>query len=144
MSFWQWLVSGGGTGFLPVAPASWASLVALGMGWFAYKLGGVTIVVFLAAILTFLGMYGLTKVSLPSKDPRWVVIDEMCMQVWVLVALPSWELEVLMAAFVFFRFWDVVKLFPAVFLEDLPAPWGIVLDDAVAAFWSILCLQLFI
>ncbi|MGQ9863978.1 MAG: phosphatidylglycerophosphatase A family protein [Bacteroidia bacterium] len=142
MKVWHWVVSGGGVGFVPLAPASWASLFAVGMGWLIYPFGGMKSVVFLAIALTFCALYGISKVYLPSKDPKWVVLDEMSMQVWVLVGLPSWEVSNLVAAFVLFRFWDVVKLFPAAIFEDLPAPWGIVLDDAVAAFWSILCLQL--
>ncbi|MFW6162896.1 MAG: phosphatidylglycerophosphatase A [Planctomycetota bacterium] len=72
-----------------------------------------------------------------QRDPGEFVLDEAAGQMVALVAVtpavlaaPAWQ--VALAAFFFFRFFDVVKLFPAGRAERLYAGWGIMMDDLIA------------
>lgn len=76
-----------------------------------------------------------------------MVIDEL-VGVW-LVLLPfayhaenvPWEL--LLLAFLLFRFFDMVKPWPVRASERwLPAGWGVMLDDVVAGCLALVCLNL--
>jgi phosphatidylglycerophosphatase A len=46
-------------------------------------------------------------------------------------------------AFLTFRFFDILKLFPINRVEKIKAGWGIMLDDIVAGFLSFLLVNLF-
>lgn len=66
-----------------------------------------------------------------GHDSKKIVIDEWAG--WFVTALyipVTWQ-HVLIA-FVAFRFFDVVKLWPARQLENLPAGWGVTMDDVAA------------
>lgn len=134
-----WL-SGFGTGYLPLAPASWGSLLGALIGWqFATLPWEGRLALWIA--------YGVASISvirvlqpLSDADPRWCVADEILAMLGIGALYPLFTLEIAMVAFVFFRFWDIVKLWPADRIEDLPLPWGIFADDIVAAIYTVLCL----
>lgn len=78
-----------------------------------------------------------------EKDPSAVVIDEIVgLQVALFLVTPS--LAHVAAGFVLFRFFDVVKPFPARRWERLPGGYGIVGDDLVAGLYGNLSLNLLI
>ena len=45
------------------------------------------------------------------------------------------------AGFLFFRLFDIVKPWPARQLENMPAGWGIMLDDVAAGVYALLLVQ---
>jgi len=76
-----------------------------------------------------------------QRDPSEFVLDEVAGQMVALVAVTGPVLaaapwKVALAAFFFFRFFDVVKPFPAGRSEKLRAGWGIVLDDLFAGVYA--------
>lgn len=124
------------TGYFPVWPATFASLVfALVYGFVP---GGevvadpivfaVTLVVSIPVSTRMERWYG--------KDPSCVVIDEVAGMQAVLVGasgVGSWGL---LAAFLAFRAFDVLKPFPAGRSQALPGGWGVVIDDVVAGVYA--------
>ena len=68
------------------------------------------------------------------------MIDEVAGQMIALALIPR-GLAVYAAGFVLFRFFDVIKPFPADRLERLPGGAGIVLDDVAAAIYANLVLH---
>ena len=74
------------------------------------------------------------------KDPGAFVADEVAgylvAAAWV--SAPGWNH--LLAAFVLFRVFDIVKPPPAKRLEKLPKGWGIVVDDLVAGAYALVVL----
>jgi phosphatidylglycerophosphatase A len=74
---------------------------------------------------------------LARKDPQCIVIDEI---IGFLIAnfLNQQKLSSLALAFILFRFFDIVKLFPAAKAETLPGGFGIVLDDVVAGVYTFI------
>ena len=76
-----------------------------------------------------------------KKDPSHVVIDEVAGQLLTLVACPIvWQ--ALLAGFILFRAFDIVKPPPVRSLERLPEGTGIVVDDLGAGIYALIVLQL--
>ena len=75
-----------------------------------------------------------------KKDPEHVVIDEVAGQLLTLLACPIvWQ--ALLAGFILFRAFDIVKPPPVRSLERLPEGTGIVVDDLGAGIYGLLVLQ---
>jgi phosphatidylglycerophosphatase A len=89
-----------------------------------------------------IGIPAATRVSRASgsKDPQWVVIDEVAGQMITLIAAPiSWKS--LLLGFILFRGFDIVKPPPLRRLEQLPEGVGIVVDDVGAGLYALLVMQ---
>ncbi|MDQ3473980.1 MAG: phosphatidylglycerophosphatase A, partial [Acidobacteriota bacterium] len=123
-----------GVGFLPLAPGTWGSLVAVACylllhgQWFqqtALELNPGLRSFFLTQgviifTLTIIGTWAATRTErvLRIKDPGKVVIDEVAGQLIALLAVPGglWargHALTVSAAFVLFRIFDIVKPYPA-------------------------------
>jgi phosphatidylglycerophosphatase A len=90
-----------------------------------------------------LGVYTADRVERATgeKDSRRIVIDEIAGMLVVGFLLPSgagyW-----LSGFVLFRALDVLKPFPARWIErNVVGGWGIMLDDIVAGLYANLILQ---
>lgn len=82
-----------------------------------------------------------------QRDPREFVLDEVAGQFVALVAVTHTVLavapwKIALAAFLFFRLFDIVKPFPAGRAERLRGGPGIVLDDIVAGLYAAICVHL--
>lgn len=78
-----------------------------------------------------------------EKDPRCVVIDEISGMFVSFLFIPfKWEYLIL--GFIFFRFFDILKVYPLKKIERLPGGFGIVMDDICAAVYTNLLLQVLI
>jgi phosphatidylglycerophosphatase A len=135
---WKIIATFLGVGFaFPLAPGTAASaiivllykLVLFKMAWIPYA--AVVIAVFLIGVVAS----GRLSAELKVEDPRCVVIDEACGQLTALFLCPaSWGL--LVAAFVLFRLFDIIKPYPIRKLENLPAGWGIMADDLAGGIFG--------
>ena len=136
-------------GFLPVAPGTGGSAIGVVLVYALSRLlaGSWNFRLGLAASLVcvfFLGVWsaGESEAFFHVHDPGQVVIDEVAGQMLVFMAGPHSGWEWLLAGFVLFRIFDVVKPFPARRAEHLPAGWGIMVDDAIAGAYAALTLLL--
>ena len=131
------IATAGGVGYAPIAPGTAASaLTALGLGLLSPSL--TALLVFVAAVV-LVGTWAAHEAegSLGGKDPGAIVIDEvagMALSVLVLPLTPA----VLLAGFVLFRVFDVVKPYPANALQQLPGGIGVMIDDLVAGVYALL------
>jgi phosphatidylglycerophosphatase A len=117
---------GSGTVGAAFAMPIWWLLVPV--GWWAQALA--------ALAVTLLAVWASRPFSEHHADPGWVVVDEAAGALVAtvgLVGLPAF------LAWVVFRIADIRKhLFPGVAAADsLPGPWGITLDDLVAAVYGL-------
>jgi phosphatidylglycerophosphatase A len=135
-----------GVGRLGPGPGTWASAVTVAL-WYGVAAsiapgnrGGAALALALAAVL--LGIPAATVVARAAraKDPQFVVIDEVAGQLIALTgAALSWKS--LLAGFILFRGFDMVKPPPVRQLESLPAGYGIVMDDVAAGLYALLVMQ---
>jgi phosphatidylglycerophosphatase A len=77
--------------------------------------------------------------SLGEKDPGAIVIDEVAGMALSLLTLPLTPLVVL-AGFLLFRVFDIVKPYPANALQRLRGGVGVMIDDLVAGLYALLLL----
>lgn len=134
-----------GLGYFPVAPGTITSLVViLAYKFYLYQLNW-PLYLLILFLLFLVGVYTSTKFSAESnkKDPRKIVIDEACGQLLVLFRMPEAWFPVL-ASFVLFRVFDIVKPYPIKKVEFLPAGWGIMMDDVVAAIYAGVIVNLYL
>lgn len=134
-----------GLGYFPFAPGTITSLVViLAYKFYLYQLDW-TLYLMIFFLLFLVGVYTSTKYSAESKkkDPRKIVIDEACGQLLVLFRMSDAWFPVL-ASFVLFRLFDIVKPYPIKKVEALPAGWGIMMDDVVAAIYAGVIVNLYL
>jgi phosphatidylglycerophosphatase A len=76
-----------------------------------------------------------------GSDPSRVVIDEIVGQIFTLLWVPVSTFS-LVAGFLLFRFFDIVKPFPARWSEKMPGGFGIFCDDLIAGVYAGITLKL--
>lgn len=136
-----------GIGRLHPGPGTWGSAATV-LLWAAVAHAlptSLRLPVAIAATLlvTLIGIPAATQVSraTANKDPQFVVIDEVAGQLIALIAVPlAWK--TLLAGFILFRGFDIVKPPPVRQLEKLPEGFGIVLDDVAAGIYALAAMQL--
>ncbi len=134
-----------GLGYFPVAPGTITSLVViLAYKFYLYQLSW-PLYLLIIFFLFVVGVYTSTKFSAESnkKDPRKIVIDEACGQLLVLFRMSEAWFPVL-ASFILFRVFDIVKPYPIKKVEALPAGWGIMMDDVFAAIYAGVIINLYL
>lgn len=130
------------TGYAPIAPGTVGSLLGLFLYWVVpgsnavYSLAGIS-------LLFLIGVWAATQVEKETKiqDNSIIVIDEI-VGMLITVALFEKKLIWVILGFFLFRFFDIVKLFPAKSAERLPSGWGVMMDDVVAGIYGVLTLRL--
>ena len=151
-----------GVGYLPLAPGTWGSLLAVGFyvllanlfGAYRYMpsleepeflVAAIHAVILIAFLLfTLLGVWaaGRSTELLGDLDPSRAVVDEVIGQLIVFLFIPftsSWWL--IGSAFVLFRIFDLWKPYPIDYLQNLPAGIGVCADDILAGVYAGVCLS---
>jgi phosphatidylglycerophosphatase A len=145
---WHLLALGAGSGLPRVAPGTWGTL----LGWLLFlrldrTLGPWSWWLLVATMLA-IGAYAaqVTGRRLGAADSSHIVIDEIVAFWIVLLLLPDAAAQggpLMVAAFVLFRFFDIVKPPPIRALDQrLKNGVGVMLDDLVAAFYTLLVLAI--
>lgn len=142
MIFLKYIATLGFIGYLPFAPGTFGTLAAvIFMVILKPSLPlhiGLTVFFIIAGIVSS----GRAEELFRQKDPRHIVIDEFAGYMAALLFLPL-SLGYIIAAFVLFRFFDILKPPPLRRLEDVfNGGFGIMADDIGAAVYTNLGLQL--
>ena len=135
--------SGFFSGYIPIAPGTFGSLVALAI----YLIPGFenpTILLTLISLFSIMGVYTGNKFEkVYGKDPAQCTIDEM-VGMWItLLFIPKYIWYILIA-FIIWRILDIIKPFPANIVEKIKGGWGIMLDDIVAGIYSLILVHIII
>lgn len=134
-----------GSGCSPKAPGTVGSLCALPLLIFA--LFGLKFFFCLIAVLFALGIWA-TDIVLKTQskqDPGFVVIDEVVGQLLtfsLIIAAPfSWYHVII--GFALFRFFDIIKLWPASYFDEhVHNAFGVITDDVMAGIYGAILLYI--
>ena len=137
------LATGFGLGRLPKAPGTWGTLAAFPVHWAIMDLPLELYALSLAAIIGLAVLIsGMAEKIIDRPDPGMVVIDEVAGMLIALIAVPATPLAWLLA-FVFFRFFDILKPFPIRLIDQrCHGGLGIVMDDLLAGLYALGCIHL--
>jgi phosphatidylglycerophosphatase A len=131
-----------GTGLLPWAPGTWATLAALPLAACINLAEPASRLIFLAS---FIGLAtwasSRSQAVLMRTDPPEIVLDEVSGFLVAVFLLPLTWLTLALAV-IFFRLFDIVKPFPIGYLEKrLPGGAGVIMDDLAAGLFANLCVR---
>jgi len=125
-----------GVGYLPLIPGTFGSL--LGVAIFLL-LPRIALPIAILAF-TFAGIWAATRTEEMSgrKDPGKIVVDEVAGQLIALLPLAfvKWSMTMVMVSFILFRFFDILKPYPANRLQELKGGVGVMCDDLVAGAYA--------
>jgi len=144
------LATGLGSGYLPLGPGTWGSLVMAVFCWWLFALHYswyllVLVLVFALGIMVVPAADAHFRVKTKKQwDNQTIVIDE-----WfgILVAyLPLLYFEItwwwMVAGFILFRFFDIFKFGIAKKTDHLKNKWGVMLDDFFAGLYAAIVLTI--
>ena len=119
------------SGYAPLTSGTFGTIPAVLITWFF--IGDNQPVAIAAALVTIaVSVWAAGKAEpLFGHDSKKIVIDEWAGWFVTILFIPvTWQ--AMLVGFVAFRFFDVVKLWPAGRLEKLPGGWGVTMDDVAA------------
>ena len=133
----------GPIGLSPIAPGTVGSLVTVIIWWFTLSRARGFTKWFLLPIVIILGIWasGKAEYELGEDNPS-IVIDEVIGQLLVLLACPR-KLGWAIFGFILFRLFDVWKPFPIGDSQKIEGGFGVVIDDVLAAIYSLIVLKIF-
>jgi len=127
-------------GYLPVAPGTLGSLAGLALYYFicsnTITMSAVILIVIVLGFMTA----GKAEKVFGEKDPGEIIIDEFAGMLISLYRIPP-TMGYVVAGFLLFRFFDIVKPRPISNLEKLKGSLGIMSDDLVAGVYANMALQ---
>ena len=132
-----------GIGYSPFAPGTCGSLIALPVSWLLTTKIGIFATASLIILLLLAGIIIANKLIDQNKDPSWIVMDEFCGQLLVLI---FFEISLLyyILSFILFRVFDILKPWPINLVDkSMKNSFGIFFDDILAAVYAILVIKLF-
>jgi phosphatidylglycerophosphatase A len=135
------LGSGFYTGYIPIASGTFGTLAAL----FIYLIPGFeNPYVIIPAIIVFFiyGVYVGNKFeNVYGKDPSECTIDEV-VGTWISYLLLPKTIGIIIITFFLWRALDIFKPYPARKLENLNGGMGIMIDDVVSGFYTLIIMHL--
>lgn len=148
--FHNFIATGFGSGYSPIAPGTAGALLAMLIWWgysllFSHCISIPVLTFIVIVVFIFAGVWSSSVVEKYwGEDPSRVVVDEM-VGTWIaLLAVPEgahWGY--MLAAFVLFRFFDIVKPLGVRKMESLPSGFGIMADDILAGIYGFIVIYLY-
>ena len=139
-----------GIGKIKFAPGSVASLATCIFFFILQNYLNLIILFFLTILVFFYSLISINRSynAFKSEDPEEIVIDEFVGQMLPLLAIPIYEtlnpapkLFYCVAAFILFRFFDILKPYPINYIDNnTKGALGIMLDDIVAGIFTTIVL----
>ena len=135
---------GFGSGLSPYAPGTMGTLVAIPPYLLLSQLELLPYLVVVAAGF-LIGIYlcDKTSKSLGVHDHSGIVWDEIIGYWITMIAIPAVTWQWILAGFVLFRFFDIVKPWPVKIADKkVPGGFGIMFDDLLAGLYALGCIQI--
>ncbi|MGA3286453.1 MAG: phosphatidylglycerophosphatase A [Bacteroidota bacterium] len=129
------------TGYVPAASGTLGSAIAVAF----YFIPGFESPLILGFVLLLVFGLGIKASSIMEKryghDPAEVTIDEV-VGMWITLFLLPKTILVVLAAFFVFRFFDIIKPFPARKFDTMHGGFGIMMDDVVSGIYANITMQI--
>ena len=144
--------------FMSGMAGTYGSFFTLPLCWlvlWAGKLGLPSFHFFIIAVIFTLGIWSIPWAEImlgpridwrgktKTRDQNQIVIDEVFGMLVTCYPLQLIEFKsywiALTLTFVFFRFFDIVKVPPIQLFDDIKNEWGVMLDDFMAGFYAAIC-----
>ena len=137
------LATGFFIGTVPFAPGTFGSIIGLPICFLISRLDILIAVISTILIILFaIWMAGAAEKVLNKKDAGEIVIDEIAGLSVTFMGLPFTSKTVI-AGFIIFRVFDILKPFPIGFIDKkVGGGLGVVLDDVLAGLYGNLILRL--
>lgn len=130
------------TGYFPFASGTVGSFLAVLIYLLIPGFEEPYILIFVILLFSVVGIFTSEFAEkIYGFDPPEVVIDEI-VGMWITLLFVPKTLVITAIGFVLFRIFDIVKPFPARQSQDLKGGIGIMLDDIVSGFYSLVILHL--
>jgi len=136
-------------GYINFASGTLGSLVSLLLMFFLFEILAVPLVILIIIFifLFFISNYLIDYFSAftKSNDSKHIVIDELLgiFLIFIFYDLIFIYNDIITCFLIFFifRFFDIIKVFPANYIDnELKNGYGVILDDIIAGFYTILTL----
>lgn len=130
-----------GSGLSPIAPGTMGSIATLPL-IYLLSIAQISLSVFLilTTLLTVAACIIAERVQkqFGLHDPQWIVIDEVIgmLVTWAFI-YPHFNLYSATLLFILFRFFDIIKIFPASYFDKkIKNGAGTIIDDVISAFYA--------
>ena len=138
-------------GYIKFASGTWGSLASI---LILYPFIKFTVLSFEASIIVFIILFFISNLFINyfsnftnSNDSKHIVIDEL-LGIFIILIFYYFifiynDFITLILIFFLFRIFDIIKIFPANFIDkNLKNGYGVMLDDIVAGIYTILTLMI--
>ena len=135
---------GFGSGLSPYAPGTMGTLVAIPLYLLLSQLELMPyLIVVVAGFLIGIYLCDKTSKALGVHDHSGIVWDEIIGYWITMTAVPALTWQWIVAGFVLFRFFDIVKPWPVKIADKrVPGGFGIMFDDLLAGLYALACMQI--
>lgn len=132
------------TGYFPFASGTVGSFLAILIYLLIPGFEEPYILIFVILLFSVVGIFTSEFAEkIYGFDPPEVVIDEI-VGMWITLLFVPKTFVITAIGFVLFRIFDIIKPFPAKQSQELKGGIGIMLDDIIAGFYSLILLHLII
>ena len=128
------------TGYIPLAPGTWGSLATVFIAYFLFPLNIPLQILIVTAMLITGAFVSNRAKDIYGEDGGPIVIDETAGMLLTLIGVPKY-FGYYAAAFLLFRFFDIIKPYPARQSERIPSGWGVMADDIIAGFYGLITIH---
>lgn len=137
-----WLATWFGCGLMRTAPGTWGTIGALPFGILILAFGGIPALALTTLAICGIGYWAAGKFEEQSgeHDNGAIVIDEVA-GMWIALLPTALSIPYVIAAFLLFRFFDILKPWPISWADKkLPGAFGVMADDVIAGIFTALIL----
>ena len=134
-----------GLGNFTKMPGTLGSIVGIFLGLLLLSFFSIKLVFIFFILLLAISFYAIKiyQKEVGKSDKSEIIIDEVLGQLLVLIFIRLEVLEVLLA-FMLFRFFDILKIFPANIVDKKYSNhYGVIFDDIIAAIQALIVIFIF-
>jgi phosphatidylglycerophosphatase A len=134
--------SGLGLGYLPLVPGTWGTVLGVAVYFFLGRMTIWAVVpIVVGLMLVSFWLADQAEQILITRDPQVVVIDEVVGYLITMISF-STNWRYLLAGFFLFRFFDIVKIWPASWFDKSgKRGFAVVMDDVAAGVYANIVMQ---